>query len=212
VRVAEAEQAVTDTNLRCPLDGIVVKRSIEVGALAAAGTVAVSVAEVRNVKANFGVPDTVLPRVALGSTLDITTEAFRDTKFHGRITRVDPTADPKSRVFEVEVTIPNEDGRLKTGMIAALSLADTAVATAPEPLVPLSAIVRSPVHTGGFAVYLVENDGKEPGVGTARARDVELGDYLGNVIPVTKGLNGGERIVTMGAGLLSNGEAVRVIP
>jgi multidrug efflux system membrane fusion protein len=58
----------------------------------------------------------------------------------------------------------------------------------------------------------VEDDGKEPGVGTARARDVELGDYLGNVIPVTKGLSGGEHIVTMGAGLLSDGEAVRVIP
>jgi multidrug efflux system membrane fusion protein len=174
--------------------------------------VAFTVAEIRNVKVVFGVPDTVLPRIALGATQDITTEAYRDVKFKGRITRVDPTADPKSRVFEVEVTIPNDDGRLKTGMIAALSLADAVVATGAQPLVPLSAIVRSPAHPGQFAVYLVEGDPGGTGRGTARARDVELGDYLGSVIPVTKGLAGGERIVTMGAGLLSDGEAVQVIP
>jgi len=212
VRLAEAQQAVADTNLRSPLDGIVVMRGVEVGALAAAGTVAFTVAEIRNVKVVFGVPDTVLPRIALGATQDITTEAYRDTRFKGRITRIDPTADPKSRVFEVEVTIPNDDGRLKTGMIAALSLADAVVATGAQPLVPLSAIVRSPAHPGQFAVYLVEGDPGNAARGTARARDVELGDYLGSVIPVTKGLAGGERIVTMGAGLLSDGEAVQVIP
>jgi multidrug efflux system membrane fusion protein len=212
VRLAEAKQALADTNLRSPLDGIVVTRSIEVGALAAAGTVAFAVAEVRNVKVVFGVPDTVLPRIALGAIQDITTEAYRDAKFQGRITRIDPTADPKSRVFEVEVTIPNDDERLKTGMIAALLLADSGVASAAEPLVPLSAIVRSPAHPEQFAVYLVDGDPGNAARGTARVRDVELGDYLGSVIPVTKGLTGGERIVTMGAGLLSDGEAVQVIP
>jgi RND family efflux transporter MFP subunit len=212
VRLAEAQQALADTILRSPLDGIIVLRSIEVGALAAAGTGAFTVAEVRNVKVVFGVPDTVLPRIALGAAQDITTEAYRDSRFQGRITRIDPTADPKSRVFEVEVTIPNEDGRLKTGMIAALSLADSVVSTGAQPLVPLSAIVRSPAHPGQFAVYVVEGDPGDAARGTAHARDVELGDYLGSVIPVTKGLTGGERIVTMGAGLLSDGEAVQAIP
>jgi multidrug efflux system membrane fusion protein len=212
VRLAEAQQAVADTNLRSPLDGIVVKRGVEVGALAAAGSVAFTVAEIRNVKVVFGVPDTVLPRIALGATQGITTEAYRDVKFQGRISRVDPTADPKSRVFEVEVTIPNDDGRLKTGMVAALSLADAVAPTALQPLVPLSAIVRSPAHPDRFAVYLVDLDPADAARGTAHARDVELGDYLGTVIPVTEGLTGGERIVTMGAGLLSDGEAVQVIP
>lgn len=212
VRLAEAQQALADTNLRSPLDGIVVLRSVEVGALAAAGTVVFTVAEIRNVKVVFGVPDTVLPRIALGATQEITTEAYRDSRFEGRITRIDPTADPKSRVFEVEVTIPNDDGRLKTGMIAALSLADSAAPVGAQPLVPLSAIVRSQAHPGQFAVYVVDGDPGSAAGGIAHARDVELGDYLGSVIPVTKGLTGGERIVIMGAGLLSDGEAVQAIP
>jgi len=56
-------------------------------------------------------------------------------------------------VFEVDVTIPNADGRLKPGSVAALSLesgGDAATATAP--LIPLSAIVRSPGHPAQFAV------------------------------------------------------------
>ena len=211
VRVDEAQTSLADTSLRSPIDGVVIKRQVEVGALAAPGTVAFTVAEIQSVKAVFGVPDTVLPRVRLGASQAVTTEAYRDVRFEGRITRVAPAADSKSRVFEVEVTIPNADQRLKTGMVAALSLADGASpqATDPEPLVPLSAIVRSASHPGQFAVYVVDENGGKP---VARAHDVELGEYLGSVIPVTHGLRGGEQIVVMGAGLLADGEPVQVIP
>jgi multidrug efflux system membrane fusion protein len=169
-----------------------------------------SAAEIRNVKVVFGVPDTILPRVKLGASQTVTTEAYRDVKFDGRITRIDPAADPHSRVFEVEVSIPNADGRLKTGMIAALSLADgPSQAAAAQPLVPLQAIVRSPSHPSEFAVFVIE---PEAGRSVVHAREVQLGDYLGSVIPVTQGLKGGEQIVVLGAGLLSDGEAVQVIP
>jgi RND family efflux transporter MFP subunit len=209
VRVDEAQTALADTSLRSPIDGIVLKRSIEVGTLAAPGTVGFSVAQVDRVKAVFGVPDTVLPRVQLGAGQIVTTEAFPDARFQGRITRISPSADPKSRVFEVEVSIPNEDQRLKTGMVAGLSMAAEAAPAKAEPLVPLSSIVRSPAHAGRFAVFVVD---EAAGQSVARARDVDLGDYLGRVIPVTSGLNGGEKIVVQGAGLLSDGEPVEVIP
>jgi multidrug efflux system membrane fusion protein len=58
-------------------------------------------------------------------------------------------------------------------------------------------------------VFVVEPEGSRS---VAHARDVELGEYLGSVIPVTQGLKGGEQIVVLGAGLLSDGEAVQVIP
>jgi hypothetical protein len=57
-------------------------------------------------------------------------------------------------------------------------------------------------------VFIVEESG---GKAVARAREVELGEYLGKVIPVKQGLRGGERIVIQGAGLLSDGEPVEVI-
>jgi membrane fusion protein, multidrug efflux system len=209
---ARAEQAQTtldDTSLRSPIDGVVIQRALEVGVLASPGLVAFSVAETDNLEAVFGVPDTVLPRVRLGAPQAITTEALHGTSVQGRITRIAPIADPKSRVFEVEVTIPNADQQLRSGMVASLSLADLTGPSGGEPLVPISAIVRSPHKPDGFAVYVVEQGEEHPHV---RAREVELGEYLGNVIPVRKGLDSGEQIVVMGAGLLSDGESIEVIP
>ena len=207
-RLDQAATALSDTVLRPPLSGIVLKRTIEVGTLASPGTVAFVVADVATVKAAFGVPDVVLPRVHLGAPLTITTEAYPGEKFEGRISLIAPSADPRSRVFEIDVTIPNADGRLKPGLVAALSLEGADGATAPAPLIPLSAIVRSPAHAGQFAVFVVDTTAGKPIV---RARDVELGDYLGRVIPVKRGLTGGETVVVQGAGLLSDGEAVEVI-
>jgi RND family efflux transporter MFP subunit len=210
VRVDEAQTALADTVLRSPLTGVVLKRNIEVGALAGPGLVGFAVADVDSVKAMYGVPDTALSRVRLGAVQTVTTEAYPGTQFSGRISRIAPSADPRSRVFEVEISIPNDDGRLKPGMVAALALEAGADASAKsEPLVPLSAIVRSPSKAGGFAVYVVADAKGHP---VAHARDVELGEYLGRVIPVRQGLAGGETIVVQGAGLLSDGEPVQVIP
>lgn len=205
-RLDQAATALSDTVLRSPLDGIVLKRSVEVGALAAPGTVAFAVADVGSVKAAFGVPDVVLPRVHLGAPMTITTEAYPNEKFEGHISLIAPSADPRSRVFEVDITIPNQDGRLKPGSVAALALegGPGGEGANSEPLIPLSAIVREPGGKPGFAVYLVDK-------GVARARAVELGEYLGKVIPVKKGLTGGETVVVQGAGLLSDGETVEVI-
>jgi RND family efflux transporter MFP subunit len=208
-RVDQAATALADTVLRAPLTGIVLKRSVEVGALAAPGTVAFAVADVGSVKAAFGVPDVVLPRVHLGAELAITSEAYPGEKFTGRISLIAPSADPRSRVFEVDVTIPNGDGRLRPGSVAALALEGGGdPATASAPLIPLSAIVRSPGHPAQFAVFVVDAGGGHP---VARAREVELGEYLGRVIPVKRGLSGGETVVVQGAGLLSDGEPVEVI-
>jgi multidrug efflux system membrane fusion protein len=209
-RLDQAATALADTALRSPLTGIVLRRSVEVGALAAPGTVAFAVADVSSVKAAFGVPDVVLPRIHLGDTLAITTEAYPDKKFEGRISLIAPSADPQSRVFEVDVTIPNADGRLKAGSVAATSLdggGDGSSSAAA--LIPLSAIVRSPSHPAQFAVFVVDKAGERR---VAHAHDVELGDYRGKVIQIQRGLSGGETVVVQGAGLLSDNEPVEVIP
>lgn len=210
-RATEAATALTDTTLRAPFDGVVLKRSIEVGVLAAPGTVAFTIADLSSVKAIFAVPDTVLPRVRLGAPQAVTADAFPGVTFEGRISRISPSADPKSHVFEAEISVPNEDGRLKSGMVAALSLEapDAAPSGVSTPLVPLMAIVRAPSKPHAFGVFVVEDAG---GKSVARLRDVRLGEYLGRVIPVNEGLSAGERIVVLGAGLLSDGEQVEVIP
>ena len=52
----------------------------------------------------------------------IQAEALPGAALEGRITRISPSADPDSRVFEVEAALPNPQGRLKVGMLATLRL------------------------------------------------------------------------------------------
>ena len=208
VKLAQAKTALGDTRLVAPMSGVVIKRAVEVGALVAPGTPAFSIADVSSVKAVFGVPDTLLARIQLGATLKVTSEAIPGVELAGKVTRLSPSADPKSRVFDVDVTIPNEDGQLKAGMVVALSL-DGGTALAGDPLlIPLTAVVRGPGGKG-FAVYVVTATN---GVARVQLRAIELGEYLGRLVPVTKGLVGDERVVTLGADLLSDGERIEIIP
>jgi multidrug efflux system membrane fusion protein len=133
--------------------------------------------------------------------------------FAGRVTAVAPAADPQSRVFDVEVTIPNRDGRLRPGMIGTVVLGsariDRAASGQPRISVPLTAIVRAGEDEKEYALLVVERQGDGE---IARLRRVGLGDVIGNGVTVTSGLILGERVIVSGAQLLADGEAVRVIP
>jgi RND family efflux transporter MFP subunit len=204
--LAEAQTALEDSSLRAPFDGWVVKRSVDIGALVGPSVTGFTIADTRSVRAVFGVPDTAIARVKLGQRQVVTTDVFPDA-FTGRITAISPAADPKSRVYSVEVSLPNPRNQLKSGMIASLAFGGD-ILPASVLAVPLSAVIRDPLKPEEFAVFLTEGSG-DPA--TVRARSVELGDAYGNMIQVLGGVKTGERVVTTGATLIKNGEQVRII-
>ena len=120
----------------------VVKRLVEVGSLVGPGTPGYVIVDSSAVKLMFGVPDAILRRLPTGSAVTITTETYPDARFPGRVTSVAPAADPGSLVFDIEVTVPNHDGRLKPGMVGRLEIAGDNATTAAL-TVPLAGIVRS---------------------------------------------------------------------
>jgi RND family efflux transporter MFP subunit len=204
----EARIPLGDTALRTPMNSLVLQRKVELGSLVSPGSPGFVLADTTSVKAVFGVPDVVVENLRLGSAITITTDAALGTDFNGVITSISPSADSKSRVFEVEVTIPNRENRLKVGMVVALVLEETKVADL-SPVVPLSAVVRSKEDPDSYAVFVVEDrDGGQ----RARLRNVSLGEAYGNTVAVVGGLNAGERVVTTGATLIVDGERVNVIP
>ncbi|MGH7496110.1 MAG: efflux RND transporter periplasmic adaptor subunit [bacterium] len=155
-RYAQAAQSLDDCALRAPMDGFVLRRSIEVGNLAGPGGLGFILADTRSVKVVFGVPDVLVEQMKMGDFQNVTTEALPGAEFRGRITRVAPSADPSSRVFEIECTVPNPENRLKVGMIAALQVSTSALPN-PEMLVPLNAIIRPVDDPQGYAVFVVED-------------------------------------------------------
>jgi len=208
-QVQEARLALQDASLKAPVHSLVLKRKIEVGDLVNAGTPGFILANTEEVKVVFGISDLMLQHLKLGQALAVTTEALRGRVFKGLVTSISPSADPKSRVFDVEITIPNPDQELKVGMIAAVSV-PTALAPKAVTVVPLTAIVRSQTRPEGYALFVVEEkDGKQ----IARYRDnIELGEVYGNMITVTKGVSVGAPVIVTGATLVTDGQPVRVIP
>ena len=105
-QIAEAQLALSYCDLRAPFDSWVLKRNVDLGTLVGPATNGFTLADTRTVKAVFGVPDTAIGRIKLGSPQTVTTEALPNP-FSGHVTAISAAADPKSRVYSVEVRIDN---------------------------------------------------------------------------------------------------------
>ena len=69
----------------------------------------------------------------------IHTETYAQ-EFFGQVSAISPQADQKSRTFQVEVTVPNSKGLLKSGMVATLDVG-SAKLRSPALVVPIEAVV-----------------------------------------------------------------------
>ncbi len=204
----QAELDQHDSLLRAPADGLLLKRAIEIGSLVGPGTLGFVLADTSAVKVVFGVPDVMVPHTKLGVPLSITTETLEGATVTGKVTRVSPAADSQTRLFDVELTVPNPRGQLKVGMIASLSF--PVMKEVERPLVvPLTAVVRPKDDPAAYGVYVVKEDG---GVRLASLRRVEVGEVYGNLITVRQGVERGERVVSSGTMLLTDGDKIRVVP
>jgi multidrug efflux system membrane fusion protein len=190
------------------VDGDVMKKSVEPGAYTGPGLPAFVIGDVSSVKVVLGLPDIALHDVKLWQEVVVTTDALPGRPFTAKVSRIAAVADPVTRNFDVEVEIPNPDRLWKPGMIAAVEL-KSGGSHATIPLLPLTAFVPSSKSKEQFAVMVVDGAGANT---RARARDVVLGDVVGNRVAVTQGLNRGEEVITTGATMVIDGERVEVLP
>jgi RND family efflux transporter MFP subunit len=208
--------ALRDCDLVAPSAGVLLERKVEVGSLVSAGTVGYVLGDVTAVKARFGIPDSAIGLVAPGQSIDVIVDAAAPTAFAGRVSAVAPVADAQSRVFDIEITIPNKEGRLRPGMIGTVAIGPRdAAAAAPRLTVPLTAVVRAPQDGSPlskdaqtYAVYVVERRGSDE---IAKMRKVTLGDVISNGVAVLDGLAKGDQVIVAGATLLTEGERVRIV-
>src|SRR5262249_5720598 len=152
-------------------------------------------------------PDLAVSGLKQGAELVLTTEAIPGVEMRGLITRIGAAADPRTRVFEVEVTIVRPPAQLRAGMIASLVAPDPNASADPVVVAPLGAVVRSGSNSDSYAVnVLAEENGRL----VARRRPVKLGEAYGNLISVTEGLQIGEQIIVTGAATVTDGEPVQI--
>jgi RND family efflux transporter MFP subunit len=201
----QALLTLSDSDLKAPLSGYILARNLDVGTLASPSSAAFTIADTSLVKASFGVPEDALNLVHLGQllTLQLQNDA---AQYSGRVTSISPSADARSRVFTIEVTLSNRRNSLKPGMIASVELGGKREAS--QPSVPLSAIVPYPGESGQFAVVVAE---QQSGQWKAHVRRVTVGATHGSSVSVT-GVHTGEKVAAIGAQLLQEGDSLSVIP
>jgi RND family efflux transporter MFP subunit len=211
-RSGEAGLSLSDTVLRAPMDGVVLARHVEVGALLSPGQPVITIADIRTVKAVFGAPQSLVERLQIGSSVQVfvgaESEARSPEKLRdARVTRIAPAADADGRVFSVEAALANEDRSLRPGSVISVRVPEAAL---PDPavIVPLAAVIRAPQDPRGFAVFVLEGAGATT---RARLRKVQLGEVIGNAVTVTEGLALDQRVVTAGSTLLRDGSDAVVI-
>ena len=206
VTAGQANLDRADTQLAAPFDGYITQRQVETGAFVPPGSPAFSIADLSSVKAVFGLPDREVANLRTGVRLTVTSDALAGHEFRGTVTAISPVADSNTRLFPVEVVLPNPQRVLLAGMIVSLSLGsgkEQSLLAA-----PLTAIVRSK-EPGGFAVVVVEDHNGHMRVQLHR---VTLGRTYGNQIEVMTGVRQGEKVVVSGPSMLNDGDAVRIIP
>lgn len=146
-------------------------------------------------KLRVTVPEKHSPEVKVGQPVDVRVEAFPAVVFPGTVARLSPTVDPQTRTFQVEVAVPNPDGRLKAGGFAR---ADVVVGTAEAVVIPPNALV---VFAGVSKVYVADGD-------KAREVRVEVGDRGPDWVEVKGDLKPGQQVITSGFIQLFDGAAI----
>jgi multidrug efflux system membrane fusion protein len=208
-RAQERSSTITfeDTALVAPMAAVILEKRVEPGTLTSRGMPAFRLGNLSTVRMAFGVPDTVVSALKLGATLGVEVDALPDNSYHGRIREIAAAADPATRLYRIEVAIPNAKGHLKAGMMGKVSIPGSQSSVL-LPAVPASALLRSSSDPNAASVFVIDTGS---GATVARLRTVRLGNFVGSRATVLAGVKEGERVVTGGRQNLVDGAPIRVV-
>ena len=140
-----------------------------------------------------------LGQVRVGMPIDFTVNGYPNRAFTGRITRVNPTADPTTRQVKIVAAIPNAGNTLVGGLFAE---GRVSTETRTAPMVPLGAVDERGLRP---SVIRLKN-------GKIEKVDVQLGirDAAAETVEITGGLAAGDTVLLGAARGISPGTPVKV--
>ena len=191
---------VENTTLISPVSGVVSARNFDVGDMASGYPVLV-VEQIRPVKIMINVSESLFSKVKRGMKVYVTLDAYGDEQFEGRIARIYPTINNTTRTFQVEVSIPNNDERVRPGMFARVNLPYATV----NRVIISDRAVNKLMGSGDRYVFIYN-----PADSTVRYSKVELGQRLDYEYEVLSGVKAGEQVVVLGQLGVTSGEKVEL--
>jgi multidrug efflux pump subunit AcrA (membrane-fusion protein) len=199
---AEAQLALARKNLSyavipAPIDGFVSERTADLGEYVSPQQKVVTIVRTNPLRIRIDIPEQAIPEVKVGQSVSITTSAWPDQNFSGRVARIAPSVTATSRTLTVEAEIQNSSGALKPGQFATVRILQER--SEPAVLVPARAVLS---EAGVSRVYVIKN-------GRAEQRVVQTGQTEGDLIEIKSGVAADEQVATSSLEQLSDGIAVK---
>lgn len=198
-RLANAQRQVANTRITAPFSGVVSERQISAGDVVQSGGAMFTVVDPSSMRLEASIPADQLTQVHIGVPVSFTVNGYPGRAFTGRVTRINPTADPATRQVRLIATIPNTSGTLVGGLFATGRLASESKSGL---IAPVSAIdQRSTVP----AVMRIKQ-------GKVERVPVQLGlrDEGAEKIQITAGVQAGDTLLLGAAQGISSGTVVKV--
>jgi membrane fusion protein (multidrug efflux system) len=198
-QLTEARLALGRTRITSPISGRLNELKAEKGDFLTMSQDVAQILQFDEVKVTVGVPESDVAAIFDLDEAEVIIEALGNRRVKGK--KIFLSRQPRSlaRLYNLELGIPNEDGRILPGMFAKVELIKKVYPSALA--VPLYAVITQ----GNDRFVYVEKDGK------VEKRPIELGVLMGWEVHVTKGLNPGDHVVVVGHRFLDDGQAVQVI-
>ena len=180
-----------------PIDGYVAERTADLGEYVSPTSKVATIVRINPLRIRIDVPEQAIPEVSVGQSVSVTTSAWPDKNFSGRIARISPSVSANSRTLTVEAEVENSSGVLKPGQFASVRI----LQARPQPavLVPVRAVKT---ESGVSRVFVIKD-------GHAQQRLVQLGQTEGDLIEVKGGVGADEQVATSNVDQLSDGIPVK---
>jgi membrane fusion protein (multidrug efflux system) len=206
LRVAEADLALAQarlgkTRIRAPFSGLVGRRRISPGAYVSSGDLITELAHVATMRVTFSAPERFVGQLKAGIAVEISTPAYPNETFSGKLTVVDPIVDPTTRTVQLVAHVPNRNGLLRPGMSAdvIVTLSERAQAL----VVPDEAVFAQGDQT---FVYVMAADS------SVQLTPIRLGTRAAAHVEVLSGLEPGATVIRAGHQKLYPGAKVMPVP
>jgi RND family efflux transporter MFP subunit len=197
-QVATAQQAVADTIVRAPFSGFVSERQTAVGEFVTSSTPILTLMKTNPIKIQMKVTEADVPQVTIGRGVSVEVSAFKDRKFGGVVTAINPELEAASRSATVEAQIENGANLLRSGMFGTARINREGGSTGV--FVPKSAIYLDQSTQAYRAFVIVEN--------VAKLRVLQLGTEENDTVQILSGLNADELVATSNLEQLYEGAKV----
>lgn len=188
------------TVLQASQDGVIARRTVEVGQVVAAGQTVFTLAADGEREVLISLPEQGFGRFEIGQPVEVELWSQPGQRFTGRIREMAPAADPQSRTFATRVAFSEGKVPAELGQSARVFIASNGEVPLAVPLSALSAEQDQPF------VWVVT-----PGEHTVQRRLVRIGAYGDDRVPVLEGLSAGDWVVAAGVQVLREGQQVRPV-